>query len=833
MNPDIHSSETAKGSSRADGNISDNTLKLYEKSDQTLISLAVRCRLIPLERENELLDKYAQKKLKTPSLTSATFLHRTGTLSDQDISFLSAVCDHLELKMLDKKFGELGIANNFVLPENVKKALNLQTTIFKETKQSKLIGDILLENQEITRANKAAILLTQDRIKDELLAEALNDIATTEIEKLSLSMRFGAIAVKKEYITLDQLNQALTLQKKEVDEGNSRRYLGAILKELFDLSDENLNHVLKIQKELEKKRLSLERALEKYNSETNIHKRLAKQFEYRFSTKKLTAHLIRVQEAFEEVQVEDLKGWLNSIGINWGLCPDEEIQAYLEENIRGTEILIASGQAPEPGKDGYIEYYFDTDFKASGKSGDADLVPIVKKGDVMAKHIPPEKGMPGKDVSGLVLAPPPVKPIHLNCGEGVVRDKDFFVAEADGLAVLYQNRTLFVKQKDMSVPTRHYTGSIDMDLGEEFKDINLIVDGSILENGQVRCQHIEVLGDILGQVSAAGDLLVKGDIGKKDVREEDEPAKIKAEGDIIAGKAISNAFIVTAKSLKAPNADILSTAVQAYQDITVKNVFYNGPRPCVLQTGKIPNLKADSITSLIQNRTDELKRLHCIDEIRELEEWLQEKLDLKESYLVQQAYLKYILTLIQFKPLLGLPRLKDKLSAAQKTPEKWPDLQKKPAIVNPGAANFEREFLQDTKDMTPDQVEKHARELADIKYGMYRAAVNATRRYTHKYKTRKKEIQEKIKASTVKIRELEETIKKLTIRKDTFLLSQAYRSHSVAPAIRVKSCAAKGTVIKGRQAILTVEQDIFGVKFTEYQKSASELPQIIIEGFYD
>jgi|GEM_PF-1851135 len=823
--------------------------KFFASSDKALIKLAVKCRLITPDREMILLDQLAQKKKKNYDYTAEQLLSETQSLTHNDISFLFAVKDHLEMKMLDKKFGELGVASKFIQPESVKKALNIQSDIFKETSRSKLIGDILLENREITIADKAAILLTQDRIQDELLFDTLNDIAESEIEKLSVNMRFGAIAVKKEYITIDQLNQALEVQKSGVEKkGGQGQYLGQILKDLFNLPDQALTHILKIQKEMEKKRLSLEQTLETYNSETSINKRLAKLFEYRFEKNKLSAHLIQIKQSFEDIRVPDLKRWLTTIGITQGICPDDEITLFLDQNIPGSEICIASGRKPEPGTDGRVEFYFDTNYRAGDNKGDPGLLPLVKKGDALARLIPEKKGKPGRGINGFSLPPPKPEPTVLNCGDGVIRKKDFFIAEDDGVALLIKDRTLFVKACEQSTPTYHYTGSIDMDLGEEYKNVNLKVDGSILENGRVRCLGLQVSGDILGQVSAAGDIMVKGNIGREAaplelgpiitgpsefVPPEIEPAQLKAEGDILPGKSIFNAIIITGKSMVAPNADLTATAVQAYQDITVKNILHNGSRPCVLQTGKVPGLKADSINTLIKGRIKTLDQLRCGKETRELEAWFKEKTETKDGYLYEHHYLKYILALICCIPLSALASLPDKLLAARNTPEKYPDLPEKPAADNQKSKDFERELIEETNAMPPKILESYIREQADIKYGMYRAAVNAGRRHNHKYETHKKIILEKIEARKAEIKELETAVKKLTIQKDRFLLSQAHQYQPIPPAIRVKNRTAKGTVIKGKKAILTIDQDMYGVKFTETDGTATDPIQILIQGFYD
>ena len=833
MKPDIQPAKAAAapfGEAAAKAPI--KSLDIFGNENKSLISLAVKCRMITIDEEAQLLDQLAHKRQKDPDYSALDLFQATRVLSEEDISFLLAVRDHLELKMLDKKFGELGIANQFIQPESLKKALDIQNTIFKETNESKLIGDILLENNEITPSDKAAILLTQDRIKDELLYEAMNDIAASEIEKLSLNMRFGAIAVKKEFISIAQLNQALAIQGKEVRQGSPRRYMGDILKELFDLPDDVLNRILKIQKELEKKRLALEKALEKYNSEANINKRIARAFDYRFSKNKLEAFLGRSRETYEDIRVSDLKRWLNSIGITFGFCEDKALHDFLAENIVGHEICIAKGIPPAPGEDGRIEFYFDTDSRTAENEADLDLLPLVKKGDAMAQRIPAVPGKPGKDVSGFALAPPVPKQAALNCGEGVIRDEDLFIADTDGIAVLVQNRTLFVKAKEIRIPTRHHTGTIDADLGETYQGVNLKVDGDILESGMVRCQGLEVLGSIYGQVRATGDIIVRGAIGRFPVegQQDAEPAKIKAEGDIIASKSITNAIVVTGKSLVAPNADLSATAVQAFQDVTVKNILYSQPRPCVIQTGKAPSLKADSINALIKARTAKLGELACSRELGELEDWLREKMELKESFLSQQGFLKFIMALIRFQPLSGLSSLSDKLLAAQKHPDKWPEL---PPLPGNGFTEFMQEFIKETKDMDTDTLEAHTQEQADLKYGMYRAAVNATRRYNMEYETRKKLIQEKVAGRQAEIEKLEDAIDKLTIRRDTFLLSQAYKSPPVPPAIRVKNRVARATIIKGQAAKLAVTQDIYGVKFTETPKTSAEPAQILIEGFYD
>ncbi|WDP91821.1 MAG: DUF342 domain-containing protein [Desulfobacter sp.] len=830
MNADTPSEGTAPDRISQTATHSDKVPDIFGHNNKALISLAVKCRLVTPEQESALLQTLVRKRKEQPGYTAVSLFKETNVLSETDIDFLFAVREHLEMKMLDKKFGELGVANRLVEAKSVQNALDIQSQIFKETNQSKLIGDILLENREISRADKAAILLTQDRIKDEFLAEAMNDIAASEMEKINLNMRFGAIAVKKGYITLDHLNRALAVQEAEAKEGKPKRYLGGILKELFDLSDDRLSRILQIQKELEKKRLSLETALERYNTETSINKRLAGLFEYRFAKNKLEARLRRNSREFEDISVPDLKRWISSVGIVWGICPDSDIQKFLTRNTVGDEIVIAAGQPPEPGSDGTLEFYFDTANPPGDREGESGARSFVKKGEPIARRIPASPGKPGKDVSGFtVAAPEPLEPV-LNCGAGVIRDNDLYFADVDGSPVLYRNRTLFVKEMAESVPTRHHTGAIDTDMEDRWEGVNLRVDGSVLAGGKLRCRNLTVSGSIKGQVSADGEIIVKGEIGNPSGG---DPAIIRAEGDVQAAKTVSNAIIVTAKGVKAPGADLSAAAVQALEDIIVKNVLDTGPRPCVLQTGNAPNVKAGHISSRIRSCRDKLEGLSCARETRELEDWFRERMELKDTYLEQNEFLKYLLALIKFPPLAGLPGLADKIRAARTPRKEWANLPRPPECASEAFRQFEKEFMATAGRMSPDALEEYIIEQADIKYGMYRASVSATRRYKREYEARRELIREKIDDSRHGIKKLEREIRALTVRKDAASLSRPSGPQAVPPAIRVKNKVAKGTVIKGKKAVLKVDRDIFGVKFTESHQTSESPSQIVIQGFYD
>jgi hypothetical protein len=59
-----------------------------------------------------------------------------------------------------------------------------------------------------------------------------------------LDQRFGSIAVKKGFITSEQLIEVLSIQATENVENNTHRIIGTILREKDYLSIEQLNEIL-------------------------------------------------------------------------------------------------------------------------------------------------------------------------------------------------------------------------------------------------------------------------------------------------------------------------------------------------------------------------------------------------------------------------------------------------------------------------------------------------------------------------------------------------------------------------------------------------------------
>ncbi|NOX35613.1 MAG: DUF342 domain-containing protein [Deltaproteobacteria bacterium] len=784
---------------------------IITKKNHNILGLAVKCRLLTSEQEKQILAKLIVKLEGNPDF-SVIQIFRQGYITDENIDFLFSVKKHLELNMLDKRFGELGVANKLIHPENVKLALDLQNQIFKKTHRSKLIGDILLEQNNITLAGKSAILLTQDRVKDELLEKAINDIAATKIEKIAINMRFGAIAVKKRMITITQLNLALKLQKEEERAQKPRRYLGEILKELFGLSDKNLIRILKTQKEFEKKRLSLEKALQSYNFETITNKRLGKIFEYRFSKNKLEAHIRIANDFSEDILIPDLINWLKSIGISFGICHEKALKAFLTHGTIGSEIKVAQGYLPTGPVNESIEFLFDISPDTGIEKTGSKKQTFVKKGDILARITPHKDGKPGKDVCGFQIQPPGHKIIPLGSGKGVVKKGTIFFADIDGTPVLYKNRTLFVTPRDRNYPTKHFAGHITNDFGTKYQSANLIVDGNIDKNGRVVCHKLTVMGDVNGKIRATGEVRIKGNIGC-DPGLKDNPAIISSHDNIIADRDIANAVIITSKMLKAPNSDLISSRVYAFQDIFLKNISSRENGPTLLQIGKNPNLTINAINRSIDKQKQDLRLLLHEDEQEKIKNWFNNKIQVQDGYLEQQAILKHLLKLLDDNGIIKFENL---------------DIFKTKELDK-----FKNELINNTEKMSLKDRKIYFAEMLDIKSAMYRAAVNATQRHKNEYNAQKNFILQKIEKLKPEIIKKKQEIDDLYKKKDFLKLRHAKVVPCFNSSIRVKNKVGKGTVIKGKKSVIALDKSLYCVKFTEQLKKGKNKAEIIIKGLYD
>jgi len=804
------------------------------KDNQILISLAVRSKLISTRQEQEILSILIEIYNVDPDYQVVELFKEKKILTQEKIKFLFALKNQLKIKMLDKRFGEIGVSNRFVSPENVEKALNLQDTFFRERQKSKKIGDILVETKKMSQANRAAILLTQDRIEDNLLEQSIYEIATTEIEKMTINKRLGAVAVKNGFISIEQLNQALRLQKQEFASGK-KRYLGEILKELFKLNENDILFILKIQQQIEIDLLSLEKAVKRYKSEINSGKRLNELFDFTISKNKMEAYVLRKKEDFEEITLSHFHNWLKLNGIRFGVISDEIIKTFLSDSEIGDKFKIAEGKPFTKSVDEKVQLYFNNTSLNSGNQ-EQDAKNFVKKGTNLAETSKYQLGETGSDVMGNSVSPPEPKITNLMCGPGVSRKGLSFIALQDGIPLLFNQRTIMIKPYLEKREQILYTGHIQNDTKEIYNDIKLKVEGNISSDGIVNCHDLSILGNVIGIVDATGDVNVRGKIGENEsfIDTSEYHTIVWAGGNIKASKNIYQAKVIASKEITAPKSDVFYSELYAMDTILLNNVHSSLELPSILQIGSIPNFKIDAINRRIDEETSVLRTLQKQDEIDVLDLNLRKKIEIQNEYLERQNILNYLIKICDVAEVKHIISLEQKIQIYEPSNEFDESAESLALLLNEeDTVTYLDKILSQVKELDLEKQKQHlARQVADVS-NLYQAAINNTERYTAEHQARYKFIMKKVTQNQSKVTKQKQKIEKLITQKDYLLSQKKPPDLSISPMIRVKNMVEKNTIIKGRQSSMVINETVYGVRIREVKDLKTDTHKILIDGYYD
>ena len=130
-----------------------------------------------------------QKQSSQKSLLGEIFVIKE-MISQNQLDFLISVQNFSDIRKLDRRFGAITVQNGFATPEEINLALDEQSTLFKRTESVKLIGDILLDLEILTKEQRDAVLLRQQRLAL-LLANLLALVADAEIADLYMLQRIA------------------------------------------------------------------------------------------------------------------------------------------------------------------------------------------------------------------------------------------------------------------------------------------------------------------------------------------------------------------------------------------------------------------------------------------------------------------------------------------------------------------------------------------------------------------------------------------------------------------------------------------------------------------
>lgn len=399
------------------------------------------------------LDNVTQKYL-APALCSVDLLMLEENIIDaSQLKFLHGSAIHLEIKSMDKKFGDLAIRNRFATKQGVKSALSEQTRRYLETGQNHIIGDILVERREMTPQIRDEILLLQNRFSEDEWESSLRQAVGSFIEQKEKSAVFGALVIREKFMDEAGVINALKQQSLEQvayerrlketpdgqapEEGKEPRWIGDILVEDFGLSEAHRKRVVNLQMGQRIEIINLKFGVALEGAQRELIEALDQLFRVLYTENRLQAVLRVEREIPDTLTTTNITLWLYHKKITHGIISGA-IRKLAESRVQpGEKIVVAQGTAPVPDKSFATQLFSE----AHGPSCPA----IVRNGDIIVR-LERQAGESGMNVNHCFIAPP-VIPAPLAVGPNVVRTKNEFLAGCDGMVVISDRGTVSISSR--------------------------------------------------------------------------------------------------------------------------------------------------------------------------------------------------------------------------------------------------------------------------------------------------------------------------------------------------------------------------------------------------
>jgi ABC-type phosphate/phosphonate transport system ATPase subunit len=176
--------------------MADRPLSVFEHHLHVL-DLAFEYLSVDPSQKQKIIELVDKKTQEDENFSILDIFKEESLISDEDMGHLKVFDEHIHALCQDHQFGKIAVANGMASAKDVESALAYQKSQFEKYRINMLIGDILVEKKVISPADRMSVLLTQNRIKDEQLCDALDQIGATIAEKDLINKRFGVLAIKK------------------------------------------------------------------------------------------------------------------------------------------------------------------------------------------------------------------------------------------------------------------------------------------------------------------------------------------------------------------------------------------------------------------------------------------------------------------------------------------------------------------------------------------------------------------------------------------------------------------------------------------------------------
>ncbi|MEK5237977.1 FapA family protein [Paenibacillus sp. FSL L8-0470] len=337
---------------------------------------------------------------------------------------------------------------------------------------------------------------------------------------------------------------------------------------------------------------------------------------------------------------EDLESFLNSHNIRYGIQRDivQRISSNPEEYFFN-RVPIAIGDPAENGTDGRVVLTIDMEEdrkpleKADGKVDYKDLVRLhnVKKGQLIARKIPPMPGKSGNTVTGEEIPYRVGKDAHFKVGKNVLIDQDetSMYAAMDGLV------TLTEKGKVNVFPVYEVNGDVDYSTGNIDFVGTVVIRGNVLTGFTVKSAgDIRVVGGVEGaELISGGSIEIAGGIigynkglvsaGKNVKVSFIQDGNVVAGEDVIVSQSIMHSNIRAGRDVLCNGSKglIVGGVVQAGERVVARTIGNTMSTATAIEVGVVPELRNEindlrhELRQLLENEDKTNKALYLLNQL--------------------------------------------------------------------------------------------------------------------------------------------------------------------------------------------------------------------------
>ncbi|MBR5337116.1 MAG: DUF342 domain-containing protein [Lachnospiraceae bacterium] len=334
----------------------------------------------------------------------------------------------------------------------------------------------------------------------------------------------------------------------------------------------------------------------------------------------------------------EIDALLDNNGVVMGI-KDDVINDMIERGLYYREVIVAQGEFPQDGVDGYFEYNFNRvidkkpDAKADGTIDYWSISSIVhvKKDQVIATYIPSVQGLSGYTVKGKSLMPKRARELPPLKGRGFERleDDKTYISLLDGKIEVQGDKIVISEiyeitgDADLSTGNINFPGDVVI-YGKVCTGISIKAGGNLTVNGNVETAVIDVGKDIIFRSGMQGGYKAKVSAGGNITAKFIENTKVRAGGTIHA-EVLMNTEVVSCEKLilDGKKSAIVGGSVNALQGVYAGTIGNEAEIPTEVSVG-VPQetyVRREILLKKIEKNEINIKRIEVgIKQFEELME---------------------------------------------------------------------------------------------------------------------------------------------------------------------------------------------------------------------